>query len=154
MLISKLKIKIIRHVIIYFFLIFTFFRMSHFSQYSQYGQSEEPEDELHEINAMLAKLTTGCLIEEERGEDLLLQGIILIMLEDDYGIFVNRFINVILKVFNVFKENDFKYPELFVLCSSVIKKEKLQNILAPQVYHKWVEVIEKITDQWWNSDTF
>ena len=66
---------------------------------------------------------------------------------------LNRFINVILEVFNVFKENDFKYPELFVLGSSVIKKEKLQNILAPQVYHKWVEVIEKITDQWWNSET-
>ena len=72
------------------------------SQYSQYGQSEEPEDELHEINAMLAKLTTECLIEEERGEDLLLQGIVSIMLEDDYGIFVNRFINAILEVFNVF----------------------------------------------------
>ena len=103
---------------------------------------------------MLAKLTTECLIEEERGEDLLLQGIVLIMLEDDYGFFVNRFINAILEVFNVFKENNFKYPELFVLCSSVIKKEKLQNILASQVYHKWVKVIEKITDQWWNSDTF
>ena len=51
---------------------------------------------------MLAKLTTEFLIEEERGEDLLLQGIISIMLEDDYGIFVNRFINVILEVFNVF----------------------------------------------------
>ena len=48
----------------------------------------------------------------------------------------------------------FKYPELFVLCSSVIKKDKLQNIPAPQVYHEWVEVVEKITDQWWNSDTF
>ena len=68
------------------------------------------------------------------------------MLEDNYVIFVNRFINAILEVFNVFKENDFKYPELFVLCSSVIKKEKLQNIPVPQVYHKWVEVVEKITD--------
>ena len=68
--------------------------------------------------------------------------------------FMNRFINAILEVFNVFKEKDFEYPELFVLCSSVIKKEKLQNILAPQVYHEWVEVVEKITDQWWNSDTF
>ena len=67
---------------------------------------------------------------------------------------LNRFINVILEVFNVFKENDFKYPELFVLGSSDMKKEKLQNIPAPQVYHEWVEVIEKITDQWWNSDTF
>ena len=103
---------------------------------------------------MLAKLTTECLTEEERGEDLLLRGIVLIMLEDDYSIFVNRFINAILEVFNVFKENHFKYPELFVLCSSVIKKEKLQNILAPQVYHEWVEVIEKIRYQWWNSDTF
>ena len=63
-------------------------------------------------------------MEEERVEDILLQGIILIMLEDDYGIFVNRFINAILEVFNVFKENDFEYPELFVLCSSAIKKEK------------------------------
>ena len=54
----------------------------------------------------------------------------------------------------MFKENDFEYPELFVLCSSVIKKEKLQNIPAPQVYHEWVEVIEKITDQWWNSKYF
>ena len=90
MLITKLKIKIIGHVIINFFLIFIFFRMSHFGEYSQYGQSEEPEDEPHEINAMLAKLTMECLIEEEMGEDLLLQGIILIMLEDDYGIFVNR----------------------------------------------------------------
>ena len=35
------------------------------------------------------------------------------MLENDYNIFVNRFINVILEVFNMFKENDFKYPELF-----------------------------------------
>ena len=154
MLILKLKIKIIRHVIIIFFLLIIFFRMSHFGQYSHYGQSEEPEDELHEINTMLAKLTMECLIEEERGEDILLQWIILIMLEDDCGIFMNRFINAILEVFNVFKENDFKYPELFVLCSSVIKKEKLQNIPAPQVYHEWVEVIEKITDQWWNSDTF
>ena len=67
---------------------------------------------------------------------------------------LNRFINAILEVFNVFKENDFKYPELFVLGSSVIKKEKLQNISAPQVYHEQVEVVEKITDQWWNSDTF
>ena len=93
-------------------------------------------------------------MEEEREEDILFQGIILIMLENDYGIFVNRFINVILEVFNVFKENNFEYPELFVLCSSVIKKEKLQNISAPQVYHEWVEVVEKITDLWWNSDTF
>ena len=85
---------------------------------------------------MLAKLTKECLIEEERGEYLLLQGIISIMLEDDYGIFVNRFINAILEVFNVFKENDFEYPELFVLCSSVIKKEKLQNIPAPQAYYE------------------
>ena len=155
MLISKLKIKIIRHVIINFFLfIIIFFRMSHFSQYGHYGQSEEPDDEPHEINVMLAKLTTECPIEEERGEDILLQGIVLIMLENDYGIFMNRFINVILEVFNVFKENDFEYPELFVLCSSVIKKEKLQNIPATQVYHEWVKVIEKITDQWWNSDTF
>ena len=128
--------------------------MSHFGQYGHYGQFEEPDDEPHEINAMLAKLTMECLIEEERGEYLLLEGIVAIMLEDDYGIFVNRFINAILEVFNVFKENDFKYPELFVLCSSVIKKEKLQNILAPQVYHEWVELVEKITDQWWNSDTF
>ena len=59
---------------------------------------------IHELNAMLAKLTMECIIEEERAEDLLLQGIILIMLEDDYGIFVNRFINVILEVFNVFKK--------------------------------------------------
>ena len=103
---------------------------------------------------MLAKLTIECLTEEERGEDLLLQGIVSMVLEDDYGIFVNRFINAILEVFNMFKENDFKYPELFVLFSSVIKKEKLQNIPAPQVYHEWVEVIEKIIDQWWNSDTF
>ena len=66
------------------------------------GQSEEPEDELHEINAMLAKLTTECHTEEERGEDLLLQEIVSIMLEDDYSIFVNRFINTILEVFNVF----------------------------------------------------
>ena len=150
MLISKLKIKIIRHVIIYFFLVFIFFRMSHCGEYGHYGQYEEPEDELHEINIMLME----CLIEEERGEDPLLQGILLIMLEDNYGIFVNRFINVILEVFKVFKENNFKYPELFVLYSSVIKKEKLQNIPAPQVYHEWVKVIEKITDQWWNSDTF
>ena len=28
------------------------------SNFSHYGQSEEPEDEPHEINAMLAKLTT------------------------------------------------------------------------------------------------
>ena len=95
---------------------------------------------------MLAKLTTECLVEEEREEDLLLQGIVLIMLEDDYGIFMNRFVNVILEVFNEFEENYFKYPELFVLCSSVIKKEKLQNIPAPHMYHEWVEVIEKITD--------
>ena len=54
----------------------------------------------------------------------------------------------------MFKENDFKYPELFVLCSSVIKKEKLQNILAPNVYHEWAELIEKIKAQWQNSDTF
>ena len=128
--------------------------MSHFSQYGHYGQYEEPDDELHEINTMLPKLTMECLIEEERGEDILLQGIVLIMLEDDYGIFMNRFINVILEVFNVFKENDFNHPQLFLLCSSVIKKEKLQNIPTPQVYHEWVEVIEKITDQWWNSDTF
>ena len=153
MLILKLKIKIIRHVIIYFFLIFIFFRMSHFGEYGHYGQSEEPEDEPHEINTMLAKLTMEYLIEEERGENLLLQGIVLKMLEDDYSIFLNRFINAILEVFNVFKENNFKYPELFVLCSSVIKKEKLQNIPAPQVYHEWVEVIKKITNQWWNSDT-
>ena len=87
MLISKLKIKIIRHVIINFFLLIIFFRMSHFGQYNHYGQSEELEDEPHQINAMLAKLTMECLIEEERGEDILLQGIILVMLEDDYGIF-------------------------------------------------------------------
>ena len=124
--------------------------MSHFGQYGHYGQSEEPEDELHDINTMLAKLTTECLIEEERGENLLLQGIVLIMLEDDYSIFVNRFINVILEVFNVFKENDFQYPELFVLCSCVIKKEKLQNISATDVYHEWAELVEKIKDQWWN----
>ena len=80
MLISKLKIKIIRHIINFFLFIVIFFRMSHFSQYSHYGQSEEPDDEPHEINAMLAKLTTECLIEEERGEDILLQGIMLIML--------------------------------------------------------------------------
>ena len=116
MLISKLKKKLNRHVKIYFFLIIIFFRMSHFGQYGHYGQSEEPEDELHDINAMLAKLTTECLTEEERGEDLLLQGIVLIMLEDDCDIFVNRFINAILEVFNVFKENDFEYPELLVLC--------------------------------------
>ena len=83
MLILKLKIKLIRHEIIYFFLIIIFFRMSRFGQYSHYSQSEEPEDGLHDINAMLTKLTTECLIEEERGEDLLLQGIVLIMLEDD-----------------------------------------------------------------------
>ena len=41
---------------------------------------------------MLAKLTMECLIEEERGEDILLQGIVLIMLEDNYGIFMNRFV--------------------------------------------------------------
>ena len=128
--------------------------MIHFGQYGHYGQSEEPEDESHKINATLAKLTTECLIEEERGEDILLQGIILIMLQDNYGIFMNRFINAILDIFNVFKENDFKYPELFVLWSSAIKKEKLQNIPAPQVYHEWVEVVDKITYQWWNSDTF
>ena len=128
--------------------------MSHFSQYSHYGQSEEPEDEPHDINTMLAKLTTECLIEEERGEGLLLQGMVFIMLEDDYGIFVNRFINAILEVFNVFKETDFKYPELFVLCACAIKKEKLQNILAPDVYHEWAELVEKIKYQWWNSDTF
>ena len=87
--------------------------MSHFGQYSHYGQSEEPEDELHYINAMLAKLTMECLLEEERGEDLLLQGIILIMLEDDYSIFVKRFINVILEVFNVFKENTLKWIRLY-----------------------------------------
>ena len=40
--------------------------MSHFGQYGQYGQSEEPEDEPHNVNAMLAKLTTECLKEEER----------------------------------------------------------------------------------------
>ena len=67
---------------------------------------------------------------------------------------MNTFINAILEVFDVFKENNFKYPELFVLCSSVIKKEKLQNILAPEVYCEWAEVIEKIKVQWWNSDTF
>ena len=106
MLISKLKIKIIRHVIINFFLIFIFFRMS---EYGQYGQSEEPEDEPHKINTMLAKLTMVCLIEEERGEDLLLQGIILIMLEDNYSIFVNRFINAILEVFNVLIQILFKF---------------------------------------------
>ena len=100
---------------------------------------------------MLAKFMMECLIEEERGENLLLQGIILIMLEDnDYGVFVNRFINVILEVFNEYKKNDFEYPELFLLCDSIMKKEKLWNILAPEVYYKWVEVI----DQWWNSDTF
>ena len=103
---------------------------------------------------MLAKLTMECLIEEERGEDLLLQGIVLIMLEDNYSIFVNRFINAILEVFSVFKENDFQYPELFELCGCVIKMEKLQNIPAPDVYHEWAELIEKIKDQWWNSDTF
>ena len=54
--------------------------MSHFSQYGHYGQSEEPEDEPHDINAMLTKLTMECLKEEERGEDLLLQGIVFIML--------------------------------------------------------------------------
>ena len=94
--------------------------MSHSSEYGHCGQSEEPEDEPHEINAMLAKLTMECLIEEEKGEDLLLQGIVLIMLEDDYSIFVNRFINVILEVFNVFKENDFKYPEL---CCAVVSSK-------------------------------
>ena len=40
----------------------------------------------------------------------------------------------------------------FVL--SVIKKEKLQNILAPDVYHEWAELFEKIEAQWCNSDTF
>ena len=128
--------------------------MSHFSQYGHYGQSEESVDELHDINAMLAKLTMECLIETERGKDLLLQGIVLIMLEDDYSIFVNRFINAILEVLNVFKENDFQYPELYVLCGCVIKKEKLQNIPAPDVYHEWAEFVEKIKDQWWNSDSF
>ena len=116
--------------------------MSHFGQYGHYGQSEEPEDEPHDIKAMLAKLTMECLIEKERGEDLLLQGIILIMLEGDYSIFVNRFINAILEVFNVFKENNFEYPNLFVLCGCVIK-EKLQNILAPDVYHEWAELVKR-----------
>ena len=84
-----------------------------------------------------------CLIGEERGEDLLLQGIVLIMLEDDYSIFVNRFINAILEVFNVFKENDFEYPELFVLCGCVIKKEKLQNIPAPDVYINGLNLLKR-----------
>ena len=58
--------------------------MSHFGQYSHYGQSEEPEHELHNMNAMLAKLTMVCLIEEEMGENVLLQGIVLIMLDDSF----------------------------------------------------------------------
>ena len=49
MLISKLKIKIIRYVMINFFLIIIFFRMCHFGQYSHYGQSEEPEDKPEDI---------------------------------------------------------------------------------------------------------
>ena len=131
--------------------------MSHYSQYGQHGhycQFKDLEEEPHEINAMLAKLTMECLIEKERGENLLLQGIILIMLEDnDYGVFMNRFINVILEVFDEYKKMILNIWNC-LLCDSIMKKEKLWNILAPEVYYKWVEVIEKIKDQWWNSDTF